>query len=113
MPFTIPFVTSRNNYRLNVAIGGKPFMFDNVHWNVRDSAWYFDLRDGDETLILAGYKLVLGSTLGQSSTHVFFAENLLSLVDSSGSGTEAGYDDLGDRIQLVVTTSTDIFAPLG
>ncbi len=101
MPVRLPFPPSLNNYRMQVSLRNQPYLFD-VRWNDRDGAWYFDLRQDDETLILGGIKVVLGGTIGHSSTHPFFQARSLTVIDTSGVGVDAGYDDLGGRIQIVV-----------
>lgn len=106
MSVVIPIVTSRNNQRVNLALDGLVYLWD-IHWNVRDNAWYFDLREGDETLIIGGVKIVLGASLGSTSTHPFFSAHLVTATDTTGSGRDAGYDDLGDRVQLIMTSVTD------
>ena len=112
MPARIPFTPSKNNYRLVVPIDNTRVIFDNIHWNSfeDDLGWYFDLRQDDETLILAGIKVVLGVNLGRASSHAFFKTHVLRVIDTAGSDVDAGYDDLGDRIQVLVTSSTEVTA---
>ena len=112
MPRRIPFVPSKNNYRLNVPLDGTRYLFDNIHWNAQDhgGAWFLDLREEDESPILLGIKLVLGARIGISSTHPFFQSYFVRVVDTAGQGIDAGYDDLGARIQLVITSLTDALA---
>ncbi len=106
MPVRIPFQPSENNYRMRLSLSQQPYLFD-VHWNSRDAAWYFDIRADDETPILLGIKAVLAATIGKRSTHDFFKAHLLTLVDTSGLGIDAGFDDLGGRIQLLVSDGTE------
>ena len=102
MPEYLPFIQSDNNYRLQVPLSGVPYLID-VHWNDRDSAWYMDLYEADETVILAGIKLVLGDVLGRRSRHDFFTQHVLQVIDTSGTDKDASYDDLGGRIQVMHT----------
>ena len=107
----IPFITSDNNYRLRVPLSGTTYLFD-VHWNSRDSdgagAWYFDLREEDETPIALGVKVVLGAKIGYGNTHPFFKSHTLDVLDTSGEGRDAGYDDLGARVALVHHTVAEL-----
>lgn len=107
MPARIPFKTSINNYRLSISITNDVFLFD-VRWNAFDEAWYFDLRQEDETLILGGIKIVLGMSIGRTCNHAFFKSNILQVIDTTDSKLDAGYDDLGARIQMVLTSSTEV-----
>lgn len=109
MAGAIPFVPSRNNYRLTVPIGNQNYLFDNIHWTGRDGegAWYFDLRQEDLTPILLDAKVLINASIGRTSTHKFFKENLLRVVSTNDDQTDARYDDLGGRIQVLLTTSQD------
>jgi len=101
----LPFQPSENNYRLRVPLDNVLYLFD-VRWNSRDAAWYFDIREDDETEILMGIKIVLGGKLGQTSTHPFFSTRILTVIDTSREGVDARFDDLGGRIQVVIADGT-------
>lgn len=111
MPGYIPFIPSRTNYVLSLAIGSVRYLF-NTHWNSRDEAWYFDLREEDETPICLGIKVVLGVQLGHTSPHKFFQANMMRAIDTTGVGTDAGFDDLGVRIQVVLTSADEVRNPV-
>jgi hypothetical protein len=109
MASRIPLIPSRNNHTLVVPIAGAKYLFDNIHWNSFEQAWYFDLREEDETPIALGIKLVLGVRFGRTSIHPFFRANMLHLYDTSGQRKDPGFDDLGDRVQLVLTNFDETF----
>lgn len=100
MPELIPFIPSSNNYRLTVPLGKDTVIFD-VRWNSTDEAWYMDIREQDDTAICLGIKIVLGINLGNSSPALFFQKHILRVVDTTGAGLDARYDDLGDRVVVV------------
>ena len=106
MAGTIPFITSVNNYRLSVAIDAVQYLFD-VHWNEREQAWYMDIRHSDETEILVGIKIVLGTSLGIRSQDPFFQTYTLRAIDLSGQQKDAGFDDLGARVVVQLASLTD------
>lgn len=106
MASLIPFRTSDNNYRLRVPIDNIPYLLD-VHWNDFEGAWYFDLRQEDETLILANIKIMLGGRIGRFSADPFFQSFIIQVRDTTASGSDAGYDDLGMRVQVVITDGDD------
>lgn len=88
------------NFRIGVSLDfGVPYLFD-VRWNSRDSSWYMDVLEADETAIVSGVRLVLGTYLGRRTRHPLFARGVFVMFDSSGSGAEATLDDLGTRVQL-------------
>ncbi len=103
----LPFVPSDNNYRLVIPLAEAIYLFD-VHWNARDAAWYFDLRAEDETAIALGIKIVLGVNLGMRCRNEFFLRHQFRVQDTSGERRDAGYDDLGARIQVVHTDLNNI-----
>lgn len=107
MSAIFPFTVSQNNYRLKVPIDNSAFLLD-VRFNSFDSTWSVDLYEEDETPILMNIKLVLGARLGRTCKHSFFDQYVLSVVDTSGSGVDANFDDLGNRVQLrIIGDSTD------
>lgn len=99
MPIQIPFQPSVADYRLETDIEGVPYLFD-VRWNSRDAAWYFDVSEIDETQIAVGIKVVLGCYLGVTRNHTLFRDGVFVAVDLSGNRQDAGYDDLGARVQV-------------
>lgn len=112
MSDTIPTQQSIPNYRIGVPIDGTLFLFD-FRWNARDAAWYFDMYEADETPIVVGVKIVLGTYLGRRCTHPFFASNVLVARDTSGQGLDAGFDDLGARVVLLRFTDEEVLAGRG
>ena len=107
MAFAIPLQPSIPRYRLSTSLDGVPYIFD-VHWNDRDQAWYFDLLEVDESPIIHGVKVVLGTYLGRRSTHQFFRDGVLVVTDLSGEGRDAGLDDLGARVQMVRYSALEV-----
>ena len=99
----IPFQLSTTNYRLQMPLNDNVYLLD-IHWNSRDEAWYFDLLESDETPIALNLKVVLGIPLGRRSNHEFFDNHKLVVIDSSGAGIDATYDDLNTRIYVFVET---------
>lgn len=113
----IPFIPSENNYSVSVALGGARYWFDNIRWNSRENdgegAWYFDLRAEDKSVIMVGIKVVLGVQFGRTSTHPFFKTHILKAHDTSGQRREAGYDDLGGRVQVIHMALDEALQPVG
>ena len=107
MGTTLPLVPSIPNYRFSSVLDGTQYIF-NVRWNVRDAAWYFDLMAEDETPIRSGIKIVLGTSLGASSTAAFFQNNILVALDLLNSSRDAGLDDLGTRVRVLWSSLDDL-----
>lgn len=101
----IPFQPSVPSYRMSVAIEATNFVLD-VYYNERDSAWYFDLLDSEESPIISGVKVVLGTPLLRTVDErapggVWIAH------DTTNSGVEAGLDDLGGRVVVEYYTEAE------
>lgn len=107
MVATIPFRPSDNNYRLVVPFDNVVTIID-TRWNERDGAWYIDFRQEDETPIALGVKIVLGVNLGRRSTHDFFKTQVFVPFDTSGSGKDARFDELGARVIVQRLTIADV-----
>lgn len=111
MPLAIPFLTSDNNYELTLPIDDTTIKVD-VHWNSQDDdnvgAWYIDIRTQDDEAIAIGIKIVLGVNLARASTHPFLQKYLLTVIDTTALGRDAGYDDLGARIAVLIYTRAEI-----
>lgn len=68
-------------------------------WNDRSSVWTLDIATAsDEEPVAYGIAVVLGANLFEN-----FAPALgeLYVIDNSGSGIDAGQDDLGTRIDVI------------
>lgn len=110
MPVEIPLVPSVPNYRRTTTIEDSTYIFD-VRWNARESAWYFDLLEEDETPIRIGLKIVLGTFIGRTCHHPLFQAGAFIALDSSGENRDPGLDDLGfgARVALTYWTVEDLY----
>ena len=95
----LPFVPGDPNYRIGTTLAGIQYLFD-VRWNTRESAWYMAVLQDDETVIRSGIKIVLGAALGAHTVADAWPDGVFYAVDTSGTGVDAGLDDLGDRVQV-------------
>ena len=97
MAAILPLQPSIPNYRVGIALEGVQYIFD-VRWNGRDTAWYLDVLQEDETPIAHGLKLVLGASIGSGITNPNFPPGVFVCRDLSNEGLDAGLDDMGTRI---------------
>lgn len=105
----IPLIPSVPNYRMNVVLDGTTYVMD-VRWNGRDEAWYFDLSKADETIMLAGIKIVLGALLGIRSVDTDWPRGIFSAIDQSGAGIDATLDDIGVRVLMTYVPAAEALA---
>lgn len=107
MAISIPFLLSDTNYRLIVPMEDWTLAFD-VRWNSTEEGWYMDIYEEDNSPIAINVKIVLGVTLGRRSHHEFFKDHIITVTDTAGSGLDAGFDDLGSRVLVTITTPSDM-----
>lgn len=100
MPQQIPLVPTVPNYRVGTTLNGTNVILD-IRWNTRDEAWYADISTEDGTVIAYGMKLVLGALIGGRVTSALFPPGYMIVSDLTGSGLDAGIDDMGDRVQVM------------
>ena len=107
MPQILPLTPSVPSYGFATVLGGVTVLID-VRWNGRDAAWYLDLYAEDETPIRHGIKVLLGSPMGRRSISPLFPRGALIVVDTSGAGRDAGFDDLGTRVVVAFFTIAEL-----
>lgn len=103
----LPLRPSIGSYRFDTDIDGATYVFD-VEWNSRDNidratgkpmgAWYFHVYEQNLTRIACSIKIVLGTYLGRRVNHRLFRRGVFTAVDTTNSGRDAGFDDLGTRV---------------
>ncbi len=109
MPQLLPLVPSLPSYRFGTLLAGEEFIID-VRWNGREGAWYFDVLAKNEAMLAAGMKIVLGSVLGGRNVPSTFPAGAFIAADLSGAGREAGFDDMGVRVQVYFYAQSEIDA---
>ena len=83
-----------------------------LRWNDTDQSWYLDVRSFQDEPIALGLRVVLGVYIGRQSTHPLFRRGAFVAVDSTKSGTEAGFNDLGPRVSLSYWLYSDLLNDL-
>jgi hypothetical protein len=101
----LPAVSTYSSYDFQVQLEGAWYRVG-LYWNSRDGYWFLSLRDGVETLLVAGRKVVLGASLFGRSVDPRLPPGWLFGVDTSGQGIDAGRADLGGRVILAYMEST-------
>ena len=107
MPQQLPLRPSIANYRVGTVLDDTVYLLD-VRWNGRAEAWYLDVLTEDEERIRSGIKLVLGSALGRRCVDARFPAGILIATDTSGAGQDAGFDDMGERVQVLYFTAAEL-----
>lgn len=71
-----------------------------LEWNDRDSGWYMSIKDVNGNVLLAGRRIVLNYPLINLYRDTALPAGSIMAFDSTGTDTEPGYADLGDRVYL-------------
>ncbi len=91
-------------------------LLDNVtytlqfRWNDRAAGWFMDvLNEAGDTVYVAGIRLVGGAALSGNITGRPYPGFFIAF-DTSESGKDAGFDDLGKLVVLLYADSNDVAA---
>jgi hypothetical protein len=103
----LPIDALEKNYQVTTVLEGSTFTFA-IRWNGRAASWFFDLYDGDGTIIIAGVRIVLGMIFGRRSVDPRMPNGALFASDLSGASIEAGRDDLGVRVLMYYIPAADL-----
>ncbi len=90
------------------ALSGQDFVFT-FKWNARESAWYMDIADQDDVLIVASRKLVVDYPLITRCVDPRRPLGVLWAIDRSGAGLDPGRFDLDGRVALIYVEPEDEF----
>lgn len=105
----MPTRTDLPHYSFSIELEGVTYGFE-FRWNLRDSAWYFDISDSSGTPLITGRKVALGAPLLRRFVLPGLPPGELVAYDSSGKGQEAGIDELGARVLLLYWESSEFAA---
>lgn len=103
----LPLYPSEPHYSYQVELDGRIYGFE-FHWNGRSAAWYLTVRTAAGEALVAGQRLVVGSTFFTSLVDFRLPPGELELVDTTGKQVDPTLDDLGRRVLLVYTPVADL-----
>lgn len=107
MAVILPFRPSIGRYRFPTTIDGSQYIF-RVRWNSREVAWYFDVLEFDETPIVTGVKVVLGTNFAKWCNHPLFLNGNLFARSSAQVHADPGFNDLGVTVNVYYFNRADI-----
>jgi hypothetical protein len=84
-------------------LDGRRYLFERT-WVDRAETWFLDIRDAEGTILLQGIAIRVGQNL--LAPHVGDdlpgeGRGALVALDTAGTGTDPGRDDLGTRVKLI------------
>lgn len=103
----LPLRPSVGYYRFATPIGDSTYIFD-VRWNTTEEAWYVNIHEQDQTPIVYGIKIVLGTYLGRRINHRLFRQGVFVAADTTDEGQDATFDDLGVRVVVRYIPQDDL-----
>lgn len=109
MPQLIPLIPSEGFYSFTSSLEGVEYLFD-VNWNGRTGLWSFDISDATGNLISAGNTIVLSNFPMYRESSALAPPGVFVILDTSGTGVDAGFDELGTRVVMHYYTVDEILA---
>lgn len=104
----IPTVPDLNAYTQRVPLDDEYFSIT-LRWNDRAERWYMDLADSQGAAIAYGLAIESDTVLtAHLAGLVGMPRGIFVAVDGTGSGEDAGYDELGQRVQIVYLEAADL-----
>ena len=94
-------------YTVTVQLENFGFTFD-FSWNEREGSWYFDIYNGNNSLILSGIKVTLSVPLLGKFVIPGVPPGDIMAIDTSNTDTMPGITDLGVRVLLTYITQADL-----
>lgn len=107
--FRVPVTNDDPQYTFLTRLETVPVVFE-IRWNDRDKLWHFSLLDDDGNAYFGALRIILGLNLWERCLDPRRPPGALVAYDTSGQGIEAGYADLGTRVQLLYVTSDELSA---
>lgn len=105
---TIP-LRALGHYVQEVTLEDVPYRFV-ITWNTRGQYYTLDIETAEGTLLVAGLKLALNTTLLRRHPGRDLPPGELSVIDPSGAFDSIAFGDVETRIALVYTTEDEYAA---
>lgn len=102
--FTAPL---DKNFSQVTTLSGQDFVLT-FQWNSREGAWYLDVADQDEVPIVTSRKITVEFPIVTRCKDPRRPLGILMAIDRSGKQQDPGFDDLGQRVQLIYIEPGDI-----
>lgn len=104
--FVLPCRTDLPHYTFSCDLEGVSYGFE-FRWNAREEGWFMTILDGQDTVIIAGVKVVVDFPLAIRSASALKPPGHFLAYDTTGGHADPGLTDLGDRVQLSYLDSSE------
>jgi hypothetical protein len=99
--------TSYPNFTEEIVLG-EQLLRVSFSWNSRGSFWTVSFRDRDETVLLAGVKLVMGQELVGRYPGIALPSGRWFCVRGDGSLDRITQEEMGTDVNLIYTTEEEL-----
>lgn len=96
-------------YSIEIDLDEVTFNLD-FEWNDRDQGWYMSIADVNGVALVSGRRVIIGYPLFDAYADARLPAGAFLALDTSDSDTEAGLNDLGDRVILTYSTEAEMRA---
>lgn len=107
MALTIPIEVDAPHFQVQMELEGVSYTLT-FRWNERDTAWYLTLGDGEGVELVTSKVVIDLPLFGRRRSVAGRPPGTFVAVDTTGAGRDAGYEDLGDRVQLLYFDASEV-----
>lgn len=109
MSFRLPISQEGAQFSFSCELEGVSYTF-RFRWNDRDGAWFMEIGDGSGNTIISGIKVLLGLYLLNLASSSALPTGDFVAIDTTDQDVDAGFEDLGRRIQIYYFTRDELIA---
>ena len=99
-PIDLPEEDIPQKYKFSIVLDGVTFNIY-LQYMFRSDRWYISLSDALENPLVMGKKMVIDFSLFEYNIKSGMPKGQIVLFDTSGTGEECGFADLGNRCKLI------------
>lgn len=104
----IPITPNVNAFSERLALDDEYFILT-FRWNDRAERWYLDIADAASAPIVSGLVVCADTAMtGHLTGYDRMPQGILVAVDGTGSGTDPGHDELGQRVKVIYLEAADL-----
>ena len=107
MAYTVPCDPTLTHYDMQITLDEVTYTLE-FRWNNRAGAWMMHITTEGGEPILMGTRIVIDMPLGKRSTDARMPKGVFIAVDTSERKQDPGMSDLGDRVQLLYFTASEL-----
>jgi len=97
--FVVPTANRNPHFEQETTLDGVRFIL-NFHWNSVSGSWFMSVSDIDGEPIISGRRMSANWSMLARSADSRRPAGELIVIDTSGSGVDPSFDELGERVLL-------------